>query len=213
MPRPAPHRPRLGANSAAPQLYGNGGAFFNVNSERPGRVQMWNIFIERQLSRTWFVSAGYSGSHGMHLFAVALPAAEQSDRSRPACWPPAEANLHRLERRHQSVPAQVQNPLQPATGTLLPFVGALGQRTIPQADLYYPYLALLGDTAQNDNGWSDYNSLKVRIRHSFTHGFLLDANYTWSKAIDTATPNCRTSRDSRITSAAAAADRMASSIS
>ncbi len=52
-------------------------------------------------------------------------------------------------------------------------------------DTYYPYLALLGDVLEKDNGWSSYNALNVRVRHSFSHGFLLDAHYTWSKAIDT----------------------------
>jgi hypothetical protein len=174
-----------GANPTAAQLYGTGGAFFNLNSERPGRVQMWNIFIERQLSRAWWVSAGYSGSHGVHLFQSRY--ALQNNQLIPgdvlAAWKQTYISTNA-----GTNPAnlQVQNPLQPAgTAPLLPFVGALAQRTIPQADLYYPYLGLLSDTIQYDNGVSDYNSLKVRIRHSFSRGFLVDANYTWSKSTDT----------------------------
>ncbi len=80
--------------------------------------------------------------------------------------------------------ANVASPLQPA-GSLLPFVGTLAQASIPMIDTYYPYLPLLGDSIQRDQGLSDYNALKMRIRHSFSSGFLLDANYTWSKATDT----------------------------
>jgi hypothetical protein len=172
-----------GANSAAAQLYGTGGAYFNVHSERPGRVQMWNFFVERQVSRTWFVSAGYSGSHGAHLFQSRY--ALQNNQLVPAAVLGSWRQTY-ISTNAGTNPAsvQVQNPLQPATGALLPFVGALAQRTIPQADLYFPYLALLADTIQADNGLSDYNSLKVRVRHSFSRGFLLDANYTWSKATD-----------------------------
>ena len=80
----------------------------------------------------------------------------------------------------------VQNPLQSASGALIPFVGTLAQRSLPALDTYYPYLALLGDSvAAAINGWSGYNALNLRVRHSFSSGFLLDAHYTWSKAIDT----------------------------
>ena len=173
-----------GANSSAAQLYGNGGAYFNLNSERPGRVQMWNIFVEHQISRTWFISAGYSGSHGVHLFQSRYPL--QNNQVIPTSVLAAWKQTY-ISTNAGTNPAslQVQNPLQPVTGTLLPFVGALAQRTIPQADLYYPYLALLSDTVQYDNGFSDYNSLQVHVRHSFTHGFMLDGNYTWSKSTDT----------------------------
>jgi hypothetical protein len=173
-----------GANPSAAQLYGNGGAFFNLNSERPGRVQMWNFFLERQLSRNWFVSAGYSGSHGVHLFQSRYPL--QNNQLVPtnmlAAWKQTYISTNAGTNPASTL---VQNPLQPATGTLLPFVGALAQRTIPQADLYYPYLPLLSDTMQYDSGFSDFNSLQVRVRHAFSHGFLLDANYTWSKSTDT----------------------------
>jgi hypothetical protein len=172
-----------GANSKAAQLYGNGGAFFNVNSERPGRVQMWNIFVEHELSKTWFVSVGYNGSHGVHLFQSRYPL--QNNQFIPAdvlaSW---KATYISTNAGTNPANTQVQNPLQPVTGTLLPFVGALAQRTIPQADLYYPHLDLLSDTIQYDNGVSDYNALKVRVRHS-GGGFYFDANYTWSKATDT----------------------------
>jgi hypothetical protein len=145
---------------------------------------MWNLFVERQLSRTWFVSVGYNGSHGAHLFQSRYPL--QNNQMVPASVL-AQWRDTFIASNGGTNPAntQVQNPLQPVSGTLLPFVGALAQRTIPQADLYYPYLPLLGDTLQRDQGWSDYNALKVRVRHSFARGFLLDANYTWSKSTDT----------------------------
>jgi Carboxypeptidase regulatory-like domain/TonB dependent receptor-like, beta-barrel len=171
-----------GADSKAAQLYGNGGAYFNVNSERPGRVQMWNIFIERQISRSWFVSAGYNGSRGAHLFQSRYPL--QNNQLIPSAVLASWKQTY-ISTNAGTNPAntQVQNPLQPVTGALLPFVGALAQRTLPQADLFYPRLALLSDTIQYDNGQSDYNALKVRVRHS-GHGFFFDANYTWSKATD-----------------------------
>ena len=175
--------PAVGGNSAAPQLYGAGGTFFNVKSERPPRADMWNLFIERQLSRTWLVSVGYTGTRGTNLLQARYPL--QSNQSVPAAVLASCRAAYISSNGNNPCAASVQNPLQPATGNLLPFVGTLGQRTIPELDTYYPYLALLGDVIEKDNGWSSYNAVKLRVRHSFGGGFLLDANYVRSKAVDT----------------------------
>jgi hypothetical protein len=172
-----------GANASAPQLYGTSGAFFDVNSERPGRVQMWNVFVERQVSRALFFSAGYNGSRGVHLYQSRYPL--QNNQFIPAAVR-AQWRQTYIDTNAGTNPAstQVQNPLQPATGALLPFVGSIAQRTIAQSNLYYPYLALLGDTLQRDQGWSDYNSMVLRARHS-GRALFVDASYTWSKSTDT----------------------------
>jgi hypothetical protein len=175
--------PAVGANSAAPQLYGAGGTFFNVQQEHPSRADMWNFFIEHQLSRNWMVSAGYTGTRGSNLLQARYPL--QTTQSVPASVLASCRAAYISSNGNNPCSANVQNPLQSATGTLIPFQGTLGQRTIPLLDTYYPYLALLGDVMEKDSGWSSYNALNLRIRHTFSHGFLLDAHYTWSKAIDT----------------------------
>jgi trimeric autotransporter adhesin len=172
-----------GANASAPQLYGTGGAYFDVNSERPGLVQMWNFFLERQVSRALFLSAGYSGSHGSRLFQSRYPL--QNNQMIPADVR-AQWRQTYINTNGGTNPAsvQVQNPLQPATGELLPFVGTLAQRTLPQSNLYYPYLPLLSQTLQRDQGESNYNALMLRVRHS-GRALYMDASYTWSKSTDT----------------------------
>src|SRR5579872_6145136 len=155
-----------------------------TTASAPPRVQMWNFYIERQLSSTWFVSAGYTGSHGSHLFQSRYPL--QNNQDVPAAVLAGCRQNYIATNGTNPCAANVQNPLQPTgTAPLIPFTGTIGQRTIPMVDTYYPYLALLSGLIQQDQGWSDYNALKVRVRHSFTQGFLLDANWTWSKATDT----------------------------
>lgn len=182
-PAPSPIIQPPGANSAAPQLYGTGGVFFNYNSQRPGRVHMWNFFIEGQLTRQWFVSAGYSGSHGSRLLQARTPL--QNNQMIPASVLASWRQTY-IDTNAGTNPSsiQVQNPLQPASGPLLPFPGTLGQRTLAQQYIYYPYLALLGNLLQRDEGWSDFNSLKIRVRRS-ARAFIVDANYTWAKSLDT----------------------------
>jgi len=48
------------------------------------------------------------------------------------------------------------------------------------------YPALGSSTLLEASGSSNYNSLQVNVRHSFANGLSVLANYTWSKAIDTA---------------------------
>jgi trimeric autotransporter adhesin len=172
-----------GANPAAAQLYGTSAVYFNYNDQRPAAVNMWNVFIERQFSRTWFVSVGYTGSHGSYLLQARTPL--QNNQFVPSS---VLANCKQTyiatNASNNPCTANVPNPLQPTSGGLLPFVGTLAQANIPLLDTYYPYLALLGDSTQRDQGTSDYNALKVRLHHSFSHGLLLDANYTWSKSLD-----------------------------
>uniref|UniRef100_Q027I8 Cna B domain protein n=1 Tax=Solibacter usitatus (strain Ellin6076) TaxID=234267 RepID=Q027I8_SOLUE len=173
-----------GANTAAPQLYGTSGVFFDYNNEHPARVHMWNFFLERQFGRSWFVSAGYTGSHGTHLFQSRTSL--QNNQLVPAAvLDNCRQTYITSNAANNPCTANVANPLQSAGSPLLPFIGTLAQASIPLVDTFYPYLALLGDSIQRDQGFSDYNALKVRVRHSFSNGFLLDANYTWSKATDT----------------------------
>ena len=71
-------------------------------------------------------------------------------------------------------------------GSTLPFVGTIAQSTHPVCSIpYYPYLALLGDSVQRDQGWSDYNSLQACASGiPSPAGLQVDGNYTWSKATD-----------------------------
>jgi trimeric autotransporter adhesin len=173
-----------GANSSAAQLYGTSGVFFDTNSERPGRVHMWNFFLERQIGRNWFISAGYQGTHGTRLFQARTGV--QNNQFVPANVL-ASCRQTYIDTNASNNPcnANVANPLQPAGSPLLPFVGTIAQASIPMIDTYYPFLPLLGDQVQRDDGISDYNSLKVRARHSFSKGLQIDGNYTWSKSLDT----------------------------
>jgi hypothetical protein len=80
----------------------------------------------------------------------------------------------------------VPNPLQPSSGPLKNFNGAIGAATVSQFVTYLPYQYLYGSTSRiNDSrGFADFNSLQVRLSHAFSHGFQLDFNYTWSKELD-----------------------------
>jgi hypothetical protein len=172
-----------GSNILAPQIYGGSNALFSRQLKNQVAKQA-NFFVEKSFG-TWLLSAGYSGSYSSNL----------SNRNYPfqnlQSIPLATLNTWRsqyLASNGQTNPAnvQVQNPFQPVTGPLVPFVGTLAGRTIPQFVTLLPFPLLYGSGAGIDesNGYASYNSLQVRMRHSFSKGLLIDVNYTWSKELD-----------------------------
>jgi len=45
----------------------------------------------------------------------------------------------------------------------------------------YPGYSTFGLQSNDDNGYSDYNSLQITVRHQFSHGLSMQAAYTWDK--------------------------------
>ncbi|MEI9976381.1 MAG: TonB-dependent receptor [Ignavibacteriota bacterium] len=126
-----------GSNTAAAQVYGNSGVYFDVNNEHPARVHMWNLFVEHQVGANWFLSVGYTGNHGTHLIQARTPV--QNNQFVPSSVL-ASCRQTYIDTNASNNPctANVRNPLQPAGSSLLPFSGTLAQSSIPMVDTYYP---------------------------------------------------------------------------
>jgi hypothetical protein len=179
-----PLQQAVGANSAAPQVYGQGGNQRQFNHDfKNGKAYQWNFFIEKNLKNSWLVSLGYSASSGRNLLNnnMQFQSIQNIDRSVVAAWHDEYvASNGVVNPATQLVP----NPLQPTSGPLIPFGGAQGQATIARLTTYLPYPLLSGGTVSVSNGFSSYHSMILSVRHSFANGFLIDANYTWSKSLD-----------------------------
>jgi hypothetical protein len=63
--------------------------------------------------------------------------------------------------------------------------GAIGVNMIP----YQPYPQFTSITDEATGGWSSYNSLQITFQKRFSHGLMVQSNYTWSHALDTNTQN------------------------
>ena len=176
-----------GLNPAAPQVYGRGYPYFDYNGEVPPRIQQWNAFLEQQFGAGWLMSVGYVASRGNNLQIVAYPI--QNDQLIPAdvrqSWRQTYITTAAAGGAHNPANDQVPNPLQTTPGTLLPFQGLLGNATIARNVTYYPRLALYPNSINTDHGEANYNSLLLRLRHTYANGFLFDANFVWSKSTDT----------------------------
>jgi hypothetical protein len=175
-----------GSDPNAPQIYGGSNALFTRQLEN-GMVKQANFFVEKSFGSNgqWLVSAGYSGSYSKNLTNRNYPF--QSMQNLPSAtldtW---RAQYIASNGATNPANVQVQNPFQPATGPLLPFVGTLAGRTVPQFVTLLPFPLLYGASAGVDesNGFASYNSLQLRLSHNFSAGLHLQLNYTWSKELD-----------------------------
>src|SRR6478736_7250066 len=100
---------------------------------------MWNLFVERQIGRSWFVSAGYAGTHGTNLAQARTPL--QNNQFVPtSVLSTCRQTYIDSNAANNPCTANIANPLQPGGTSLLPFVGTIAQANIPMIDTYYPYL-------------------------------------------------------------------------
>jgi hypothetical protein len=175
--------PAIGANPDDPRLYGNGNIAFVRNDYKGGRVQQWNAAIETRLFGKYQVSATYNGLRGYRLPYARLPFNARQ------FYPDAAIQMFRQEwiaNNGTSDPRNVQvpNPYQPATGELNAFQAPWNARTVNRELIFNPF-PLLGNYAQlAPIGWNHYHGLTLALNRQFSNGFLINAHYTWSKALD-----------------------------
>jgi hypothetical protein len=137
----------------------------DINSPR---AQQWNVMVEQQLGAAWGVSASYLGSYSDRLWAqsainpgvfLGLGPCTLNTATGPRTFPVCSTNANLNERRVLSL----ENPVRSAQ------IGALDLNT--------------------DIGWQKYRGLKLSARHRSTTGVSLNANYTLSRCVGTATAN------------------------
>jgi hypothetical protein len=127
-------------------------------------VNEWNLTTQYEFLPTWVLEVGYVGSHGIH-----------------------QSVGNQLINQAQLV----GNPLGnndgwiPAPGIA---AGLVTSNTVANASLRVPYLGFApgGLIDQSTNGDDKFNSLQVTVRKTLSHGLAVQAAYTWSRALTTA---------------------------
>jgi hypothetical protein len=130
-----------------------------------GTTQQWNLTIQQELGRDWFMELGYVGTKGTRLRST---------------FDPDQATL-----------ATPQHPVT-ITGAGCANLQAHGQScqivdsTVENASARAPYLGIappdFEDFAPNSD--SHYNALQATLAHHFGKGLYFQSAYTWSKSID-----------------------------
>jgi len=121
-------------------------------------TQQWNLSVERDLGKNWFVSAGYVGTKGTHLRVT---------------YDPDQANL-----------VSPQNPITLTAQNGQKF--AITQNTIANAAARAPFQPLgpSGFEAFSPIANSIYHSMQLTVAHHFAGGLYLQSAYTYSRSID-----------------------------
>src|SRR6266852_6247204 len=120
-------------------------------------TQQWNLSVERDLGKNWFVSVGYVGTKGTHLRVT-------YDPDQASLVPPKGLTL------------TAQNG---KTFTIT-------QNTFANAPARAPYLPVApsGFEAFSPIADSQYHAVQATIAHHFAGGLYLQSAYTYSRSID-----------------------------
>jgi hypothetical protein len=173
------------ADPKAPALYGSPGPRFPRNGYVAPRVHQANLFFEWQKG-AWQFATGWSGAFGRRL-ANASSFAVNSDQFLPAqtlaSW--RDNYISRNGTGHTGTDL-VRNPFQPADGTRLPFLGSIANATIALRETLLPYPMFGTMGVQRQIGFSDYHAFQSQVTRSLTRGLLINAHYTWSRALEVA---------------------------
>ena len=145
-------------------------SIYDKNTRSAGYVEQYSFDIQRQLGGSWVLSAGFIGSHGLHLV--------QDGR-----------NIDQLNPQYLSLGsalnANVPNPLYQHGGLL-----NVGNPTISRSQLLLPYPQFTSVTLlSSDTNKSSYNSVHAKIQRRFAQGMTVLATYTWSRQTDLAYGN------------------------
>jgi hypothetical protein len=160
----------VGAARGIETFLGQSITFFDSNPLSP-RYQRWQIGVQRGIGKNWVAEANYVGNYGSRL---------QTSRNLNAT--PLEY-LSTSPVRDQAtinfLSAQVPNPffgLMPSTAGAA-FRGA----SIARERLLRPYPHFDAVNTTTNEGYSWYHSGRVGIKRRFSAGYMIAANYTYSR--------------------------------
>jgi Carboxypeptidase regulatory-like domain len=168
--------PGYGATTITDINGGNASGLLNSGDDprmRTPKVQQYNLDIQYEFSHGWVADIGYVGTHGIHLYdwnrdpnlAYLVAGAPN---------PPTDQVNINLERPASSFPMNDVANTNPANQVLANTASNYLGRT--------SYLGVNPGNLQQvkTDGAHLYNALQFQIRHTFSHGLLMQASYTWS---------------------------------
>ncbi|MFN7998600.1 MAG: carboxypeptidase-like regulatory domain-containing protein [Bryobacteraceae bacterium] len=152
-----------GFNNVAPGPLGPAG-FSNVSLSKWQEIQQFNVGIQHQFPGNNILSVSYVGTLGHHL--------QQN----------VNINQVRVGSGTQNVPALAGTPGCDAQGNC--DVQSILMNTLEPSIFFVPYRGYANIGQRQMTGNSNYNSLQVNFRHTFSRGLTFQAAYTWSHELD-----------------------------
>jgi hypothetical protein len=146
---------------------------------RPGRINQWNIAVQRELMKNLVVEAAYVGNRGVWLEADDLV---NVNAINPARLQTLGLNLSNPADR-ALLTSRIDSPQAVARGFKPPYAGFPASATVMQSLRPFPqFNDRLGVRwAPLGNNW--YDSLQVKLTKRYSRGLELTAAYTWQKEL------------------------------
>jgi hypothetical protein len=144
----------------------NGNVVTHPLDQQPTYLQQWNLSLQRQMGKSWLLTANYLGNHTVHL----LSSVQQNygvNLGQGACT------------LKQVVGGVVQSVAQPVCTTAANLT--LRRVTYLQNPLQGQFYS--GIAAVDDGATASYNALYLAAQKRVSQGFSVQANYTWSHCI------------------------------
>ena len=130
-----------------------------------GTTQQWNLTIQHELGRDWFMELGYVGTKGSRLRSTFDP--DQATLATPQN-PVTVSGAGCTNLEAQGLSCQIVDSTVENASARAPFIGIAP----PDFEDFAP------------NSDSRYNALQATVAHRFGKGLYFQSAYTWSKSID-----------------------------
>jgi hypothetical protein len=155
------------------------GAYEDPEGGRPGRINQWNVSLQRQLGKDLLVEAAYVGNRAVWLQADGMVDFNVSSAARLASFglnvndPTAQTLLN----------SPLNSPAVAAAGFKAPYAGFPLSSTLAQALRPYPqFSSLPGRWAALGNSW--YDSLQTKLTKRYSYGLTGTLAFTWQKELN-----------------------------
>ena len=130
--------------------------------------ERWSFDIQQQLKAGFMLDVGYVGNHGLRL--------------------PVMRDMDAVPDVYLSTsPTRDQNTINYLAQTFTdPFYGLVSSygTTIARSTLLKPFPEFSDVLETDSNGYSHYHALQVQLSKRFSHGFMVNVSYSYSKLMD-----------------------------
>ena len=155
--------------------------WWDPNGARPGRINQWNLSLQREVTKDLVVEAAFVGNRGAWLTAGSLIDLNGLTPQRLAQF---GLNINNAADR-TLLTSTMSSAAVIARGFTVPYAGFPTGSTLAQALRPYPqFTSITPNWSPLGNSW--YDALQAKATQRFSHGLTLGGAFTWSQELTTA---------------------------
>jgi hypothetical protein len=154
------------------------GPYEDPSGGRPGRINQWNISLQREISKDVLVEAAYVGNRAVWLQSDALVDFNALTAQRLASF---GLDINSQASRALLI-LPLSSPQVSAAGFKAPYSGFPVTSTLAQSLRPFPQFGSLGGRwVARGNSW--YDSLQTKVTKRYDHGLTATVAFTWQKEL------------------------------